>query len=182
MNKSKFYDFVEEVINLEGGYVNNPHDSGGATNYGITESTAREFGYKGDIRSLSKGRAKKIYKKLYWDKLYLDSVAKIHEDLAFELFDTGVNAGVATAGVFLQRALNVLNDKEKYYKDLTTDGIIGPKTLSALTSYRKIRSVEGLRVLTKIIDCLQGARYVRLCEQHEKNEEFMYGWAKHRLT
>lgn len=41
---------IDGILSLEGGYVNNPADRGGATNWGITEATARAFGYKGDTR------------------------------------------------------------------------------------------------------------------------------------
>lgn len=181
MAKSKFYDFVEDVINIEGGYVDNPNDSGGPTNYGITESTAREFGYTGHMRNMSEAEAKQIYKQLYWDELYLDQISQYSEGLAFELFDTGVNCGTGTAAVFLQRVLNILNDQERYYNDIMTDGIIGQKTLEAFYNFKAVRGQEGLKVLTKLIDSLQGARYVILAEQREKDEDFIYGWAKHRL-
>ena len=38
---------INEIIRVEGGYVNNPSDSGGGTNFGITVAVARQFGYSG---------------------------------------------------------------------------------------------------------------------------------------
>lgn len=178
---SLFYEYVDDVINIEGGYVNNPNDSGGPTNFGVTEATAREFGYRGDMRDFTKEQAKEIYKKEYWDSLSLDEVAEISEGLSFELFDTGINCGIGTSAVFLQRVLNVLNNKEKYYEDISVDGMLGPKTISALKMFYAVRKEEGAEVLTKLVNCLQGARYVKLAEQREKDEEFMYGWALNRL-
>ena len=44
--------YLEELIKREGGYVNNPADRGGATKYGITQSVARENGYRGNMKDL----------------------------------------------------------------------------------------------------------------------------------
>ena len=49
------------VIAVEGGYVNDPNDAGGATNHGVTEQVAREHGYAGAMQSLPKGMAQEIY-------------------------------------------------------------------------------------------------------------------------
>ena len=179
---SKFYDFVEDVISIEGGYTNDADDSGGPTNLGITESTARKAGYTGDIRDLTKQEAIEIYKKFYWDDLHLDAVSHYYEDLAFELFDTGVNCGVRRSGIFLQRVLNGLNYEEKLAKpNLKLDGLIGPKTIKALSNYKDIRGSSGLKVLLSLLDSLQGSYYLSIAEQYPKNKKFLYGWALNRL-
>ncbi|OCO16336.1 hypothetical protein AN684_0205915 [Klebsiella pneumoniae subsp. pneumoniae] len=38
---------IEGILGKEGGYVNNPNDKGGPTRWGITQTTARAYGYKG---------------------------------------------------------------------------------------------------------------------------------------
>ena len=58
--------YLNELIEREGGYVNDPADRGGATKYGITEAVARAHGYKGHMRDLPKDLAKTIYRKTYW--------------------------------------------------------------------------------------------------------------------
>ena len=63
---------VEKTLKLEGGFVNDPDDPGGATKYGITEATARAHGYTGDMRELPLDVAREIYKKSYWDIARLD--------------------------------------------------------------------------------------------------------------
>ena len=40
----------EETGRAEGGFVDDPDDSGGATNWGITEKVARKQGYTGHMR------------------------------------------------------------------------------------------------------------------------------------
>ena len=51
---------INEIIKVEGGVVNDPNDSGGATNFGITEQVAREYGYTNDMRDLPRVAAVRI--------------------------------------------------------------------------------------------------------------------------
>jgi len=83
------------------------------------------------------------------------------------------------AGKFLQRALNVLNNTGSLYRDLKVDGAIGSATVSALRGYLDGRD-EG--TLVKALNCLQGAFYITLAERREKDERFVYGWFKNRVT
>lgn len=170
---------IDEIIRVEGGYVNDPDDSGGATKYGITEEVARQFGYIGPMIDLPREIAFKIYEGRYWTPLRGDDLASLSEAVAGELADTGVNAGTHRASVFLQRSLNVLNKRAKLYPDLEVDGLIGDATLTALSRYLEHRNEI---VLVKMLNCLQGAFYVELAERREKDERFIYGWFKHRVV
>jgi len=170
---------INEIIRVEGGYVNDPSDSGGETNYGITEAVARSFGYTGEMRDMPRQVAFDIYSGKYWDSVRGNGLAALSERVAEEVVDTGVNMGVKRAGKFLQRSLNVLNDREKYYKDIVVDGVIGPGTVSALEICIFKRGDE---TLVKILNCLQGAFYVELAERREKDERFISGWFKNRVN
>jgi len=163
----------------EGGYVNDPSDSGGETNWGITERVARQAGYTGPMKELWKERAREIGKWKYWDALSLDEVASVSPEIAFEVFDTGFNMGQERAAEFLQRSLNVFNRQGKDYPDIRVDGDIGPGTLGALQSYIDRR---GTKVLLKALNCLQGAFYIELAERREKDERFVRGWLDHRVS
>ena len=169
------------LIGVEGGYTNNPNDSGGETIWGITIAKARESGYTGSMRSMTIDQAKSIYKTKFWDKLKLDQISMISASLAFELFDTSVNLGVNAPGPFLQRSLNCLNRQGKDYPDITVDGAIGPATLSALEKFFHLRKQEGISVLLKMINVLQGAFYISLAEKRQKDEEFIFGWFRTRI-
>ena len=102
--------------------------------------------------------------------------------VAKEIVDTGVNMGIVRAAKFLQRSLTVLNNKEKFYPDLIVDGQLGPQTIRALGDYLAYRGSEGEFVLVKMLNCLQGAFYVELAERREKDESFIFGWLKNRVT
>ena len=62
-----FDQVFDRTIGHEGGYVNNPKDPGGETNWGITIKTARENGYIGSMRYMKRDQAKEIYRKAYWE-------------------------------------------------------------------------------------------------------------------
>ena len=124
---SDFDKAFDLLIGNEGGYVNDPKDPGGETNWGITKTVAVANGYAGDMRSMPKDTAKGIYKKMYWDKLQCDQLPFV---VAFQLFDAGVNHGNSQAVKFLQRALSVVDD-----------GVIGAKTIAATNSLDDLQIV-----------------------------------------
>lgn len=170
---------INEIIRVEGGYVNDPSDSGGETNFGITVAVARQFGYVGAMQYMPRIAAFDIYADMYWNKVRADDLAKLSEAVAEEVVDTSVNMGPGRAGKFLQRSLNVFNKRGSLYRDLTVDGAIGKATISALRAYLDGRDEE---TLVKALNCLQGAYYITLAERREKDERFVYGWFKHRIT
>lgn len=169
-------DIIEGVLKAEGRYVNNPDDRGGETNWGIIKTTARAHGYNGPMRDLPRATAKQIYLDTYVVKPGYDKIAVLSPSIAAELVDTGVNMGPAVASRFLQRALNALNQRGADYADLAVDGAAGAGTRAALTKFLAKRGAEGERRLLALLNALQGARYVELCEGRQANETFMYGW------
>lgn len=169
---------IGNILAAEGGYVDDPDDSGGETNFGITVAVARRFGYKGGMREMSTGDAFEIYSALYWDKVKADDLLLLSSAVCEEVVDTGVNMGTGRAGKFLQRCLNVLNRRGSLYRDLVVDGGIGPATISALRAYLDRRDEQ---TLVKALNCMQGAKYIELAERREKDERFVYGWLKNRV-
>lgn len=172
---------VDQVIGREGGYVDHPSDRGGPTRWGITEAVARRYGYTGAMRELPREKAVAIYLKRYWEEPGFDQVAKLSEKIAEELFDTGVNMGQATAAMFLQRALNGLNARGKHYADIGADGDIGPGTIAALKAYLGRRGADGIVVMLKALNVLQGARYFEITPAQHPHEDFLYGWLRTRI-
>jgi lysozyme family protein len=111
---------------------------------------------------------KEYYKKVYWDVHHLDSAN--HQGIANELFDTGVNCGKETAGMFLQRSLNVLNRNQRDYPDIEVDGIVGSKTIEVLNKH-----LHPGKILL-CLNALQGSKYIGICEHNQTQEKFMNGW------
>lgn len=173
---------IDELIKIEGGYVNNAKDRGGETKYGITVATAREHGYKGPMKDLPIETAKAIYLKTYWTGPRFNSVAQISQSIAEELFDTGVNCGLSFTKPLLQRVLNLLNLEQKVFKDLKVDGVYGPKTLEALEITLNKRGRTGELVILRMLNSLQGARYIDLAEKKPSQEAFIFGWFANRVV
>jgi lysozyme family protein len=178
-----FDSAFEKVILVEGGYTDDPKDSGGETRWGITKAEARANGYNADMRKMPQSVARYIYQRQYWDLLNLDAVADLSQPVAEEIFDTAVNCGQGIAGKFLQRALNVLNREEADYADVRVDGLVGPLTVQSLRAFLGKRGADGEEVLLRVLNCLQGARYVEIAEgpNRKKNEKFVFGWFKQRV-
>lgn len=93
----RFDTAVDIILDLEGGYVNNPADPGGETKYGISK---RSFPHL-DIAALTREDAKKIYYTHYWKASGAD---KMPDPLALMHFDTAVNMGISRAALFLARS------------------------------------------------------------------------------
>jgi lysozyme family protein len=124
MNRDSIIAFV---IGLEGGYVDNPADPGGATNFGITQkfldmarSANVTMGLPASVADLTQAQAASLYRTVQWAAVQGDSLPS---PLALLAFDTAVNEGQARAALILQQALGV-----------TPDGVIGPQTLAVATS------------------------------------------------
>ncbi|MET0155216.1 MAG: glycosyl hydrolase 108 family protein [Rickettsiales bacterium] len=172
---------IDELIAREGGYVDDKNDSGGKTNYGITERVARRHGYRGDMRGMPRAKAVEIYAAQYWDALRLDEACFLSQKLAEKLFDIGANCGTAKAAEWLQRALNAFNRQGKDYPDVQVDGDVGPATVFALKSLAAKRGTPGLESLRKAVTCMQGEHYIALSEKRSKDEEFVNGWFANRV-
>jgi len=173
---------IDGIIDREGGYVNDPNDSGGETNFGITLKVARKFGYTGQMKDLPREHAFTIYAERYWDALNLDLIEDYSERIAEELADTGVNMGVGRAGEFLQTALNAFNNQGSKYSDLVVDGDVGRGTLAAYSAFMDWRGGDGEAVLFRALNALQGAFYLDLCQKRQKDERFVFGWFLNRVS
>lgn len=128
-------DFDNSFIQLmgnEGNYSNDPIDSGGETIYGITKRDyPNDFQliydlYKRDLKELALDRAKRFYRKQFWNDLYQQIP---DSSLAFKIFDLSVNRGKRTAIKLLQDTLFF-----DFGKTLGRDGIFGTQTLEIIKS------------------------------------------------
>ncbi|OOF59309.1 glycoside hydrolase family 108 protein [Rodentibacter myodis] len=113
-----FQQIFDRLIGHEGGYVNDPRDPGGETNWGITKRTAQANGYLGSMRAMTREQAFKIYYSAFWVRYQCE---KMPSAVAFQFFDAAVNHGLGNASRMLQRAVGVVDD-----------GIIGNMTLATI--------------------------------------------------
>lgn len=123
---------IRHVLRAEGGYVNNPKDPGGETNYGISKRAHPDV----DIRNLTPDQAVDIYVREYWQPLGLN---QIPAPLAVLVFDMGVNAGP-------DRAVRLLQER---VGGITVDGILGPMTAGAVTGWYQRHDYDALRWYTE---------------------------------
>ena len=152
-----FNDIIEKVLKHEGGYVNDPNDLGGETNFGIT----KRFYPDVDIKNLTKEDAKQIYYKDYWKKNKCD---KMPDQLKHIYFDMCVNMGKRTAVKILQRA------SVNKGKDIDVDGGLGAMTLEAIKNV-ELERVRAYRV----------KYYVDIVNKKPEQEKFYFGWFRRSL-
>jgi lysozyme family protein len=155
-----FDQCIDLVIGHEGGYVNDPDDPGGETNWGISKRAYRKV----DIKNLTKEDAKAIYKKDYWDNF---KVGKLPPNLRYIYFDMCINMGSRNAGKVLQRAANAKNPALAKIK---IDGMVGPNTIKAVKRVEKSR-LRSERVLY----------YARIVIKKPVQHKYWYGWFKRSL-
>jgi len=172
---------IDAIIVREGGYVNDPADRGGATNFGITETVARAQGYSGDMRNLPRDEAVAIYTRMYWLKPKLNLIGDHAAKLAAKLLDISVNMGSASAIGFLKRALNALNRNGEDFATLAPAPLVDDALLAALSAFLGKRGAEGEAVLLKAVNALQGAQYIAIAEHRPADKNFVYGWLNNRI-
>jgi len=128
-NWDKCFDLV--IVN-EGGYVDNPADPGGATNWGCTKAVWEQYiGHevsKEDIRNLTKEDVKPLYKRNYWDAIHGDALPS---GLDYCLFDCAINSGVGRAARFIQEIVGVF-----------ADGAIGNNTVTAINQMNTVTMIN----------------------------------------
>jgi lysozyme family protein len=176
------------TLKHEGEYANFKDDTGGETYKGVSRNNFPKWaGWKtiDEIKSrvgktaiaINREAAKDetlqkqihaFYKTQFWDSLSLDHVKD--QKIANELFDTGVNMGIGIAGLFLQQTLNALNRKGTDYTNLTEDARIGQNTVKVLNEHKQPENI------LKLLNCLQGARYLNITRANESQEIFMKSW------
>jgi lysozyme family protein len=186
---AEFFTAYKRTMVVEGGYANDPTDAGGETWKGVSrranptwrgwdiiDRKKKEAGFPGSLKGDQELEAavQDIYKKKYWDVYRLDDCPS--QLIASEVFDTGVNMGVGASTKMLQRGLNVLNKGGTLYPDTKVDGDYGPGAHSAMQGFFRTVPSDRWIALYKILNCLQGARYIEIAESNSSQEKYMYGW------
>ena len=165
---------IPVVLKAEGGYCNDPQDSGGPTKYGVCLVFARDTkDYrlfdkdqdgdidKQDIKMLTIDDATEAFHKYFWVKLGLDDEPS--DKVGLVVFDIAVNHGIANAGMMVQRALNKMGN------NLTVDKKIGPKTLAAL------HAADPDEFCDQVLKVRENF-YYKIVENRPSQKVFLKGW------
>lgn len=157
-----FESYYPLLLELEGGYSNDPDDLGKATNKGITQSELtfcrnQIIGLPSDVRDLSDSDAKEIYLRNYF---YGPKIIDLPPKLSIAVVDDQINSG---KGVFhLQCALGV-----------TADGIIGHQTLNEVEYWYSKPTGES----RLIFNCFALRSHMYwLYAQRGNQGKFLQGW------
>lgn len=169
----------------EGGYANVSGDAGGETYKGIARNYHPKWDGWAIIDSIKKANpfltrkeldmrlaaipelqtsVKTFFKINFWDINWLDKFNS--QDIANELYDTGVNFGPQRALKMLQEAVNFTRTDVT----LDIDGAIGNNTLNATNSH------TDTKLLFKGMNLLQGEAYIEAWRKNSIQEKFIKGW------
>ena len=121
-DKQNFKNSMNIVFKHEGGFSDDPNDSGGRTNMGITQRTYNDYckrhGLKEkDVKNITKEEAINVYYNDYWRASGADKIDNYAEALI--LFDTAVLHCVGKAKQFYKASNGnfekMLQLRKKYY-------------------------------------------------------------------
>jgi len=186
---AEFKISFSKTMAAEGGYANAPSDRGKETYRGISRAMNPQWKGWAIVDALRKepGFPKNLashpeldelvldfYKEMFWNPIKGDQIAS--QEVADELFDTGVNMGATIPVKFAQQALNLLNRNGKLYADIADDGIMGNGTLKMLNAFTETN------VLVRTLNALQACRYIKICEIDHTQEENFRGWLLKRAS
>jgi lysozyme family protein len=122
MSVGNFKECLELVLKSEGGYVDDPRDSGGRTNLGVTQKVWEEYtGHDADektMRGLTPEKVAPLYEQRYWRPTYCEVLPR---GLDLLVFSMGINGGPGRAVKLLQSAIGCV-----------PDGVIGSKTMGLI--------------------------------------------------
>ena len=160
-----YQKLVPIIKKWEGGFVNDPSDSGGATNKGVTLSTFRSFyGFNKtveDLKKLSDTQWLHIFLNGYWNKCQASNIN--NQSIANIFVDWAWGSGPVTAIKQVQKIVGT-----------DVDGIVGQKTLDAINK-------KDPKTLFNAIKNARIEFVENLVKQRPKDAKFLQGW-KNRIN
>lgn len=116
-------DITNEILRREGGFVNDPDDPGGATNFGVTIGTLSAIRGRNvsvqDVQNLTRQEAFDIFKEYYYRR---PRIASLPDPIEATVFDMNVNAGSNSIKI-LQRLMIAFG------WTVSVDGVLGPQSI-----------------------------------------------------
>lgn len=152
---AEFEPAVAIVLANEGGYVNDPDDPGGETNFGISKKHFPDV----DIKNLTAASATMLYRQKFWEPYNLEALES--QSVANKVFDLVVNLGPIPAVRLLQQSL-------AYFLSgpIVADGKLGTQTASFAAEIPDEKLLPELRA--------------RACAYHASLNQptFILGWMR----
>lgn len=170
---ANFDSAFQKIIAIEGGYVNDPDDEGGETYKGIARKFWAQwegwliideckkkpnFPFTLEVSENLQVLVKSFYKVNFWDKVLGDYI--IDQNVAFNLFDFAVNAGVEFTIKVVQKTIGA-----------KVDGIFGKISLGLLNEYDK-------ELFFAKFDLAKIAEYIKLVDEKPVKIKYFFGWIK----
>ena len=143
---------IEKILQTEGGYVNDPKDAGGETNFGISK---RSYPNE-DIKALTPEKAAAIYQRDFFDAMNLGGIES--KRIRWKVLDIAANAGPKTAGVILQVIVGA-----------PPDGVVGVKTVAMVNAVPEDFVMDSLALI-------QAIRYNGIAYRTPTQTRFLKGW------
>lgn len=168
---AEFNFAFEKMLSHEGGYSNDPDDSGKETYKGISRTNHKNWSgwscidkYKGNFDFPSildkdvhlQREIKEFYRSNFWCPLSADQIS--NQAIAASIFDFSVNAGIVTSVRIIQ---SIVGTK--------ADGLIGEQTLKRLNTL-DFGYVQSAFTLAKI------SHYIAIIKKRPANKKYLYGW------
>lgn len=192
---SRYLAAFDQLMKVEGGFVDDPVDRGGATKYGISlrfliaegqidgDGDGRadfDLDMDGDIdgldvRRLTLGDAKYLYWRCFWLR---GRMAMLPRPLGEAVFDQAVNGGLVAAGKLLQRAVNTCLLTAKYASKptaLKVDGQIGQSSREAVMWVLRYPGL-GMPELLATYRAAAAQRYRSIVANNPSQKRFLKGW------
>ena len=157
---ASWFNYIPTLLRHEGGFANDPDDSGGATMKGVTIATFRMW-YGADktvedLKAITDCQWCRIMRS-YWDGVKGDSIK--NQSIAELVADWHINSGV-----------NAIKRIQRMF-GITADGIVGKVTLSYLNSPNPEATFYRLR----------GEResyYKDLAQSNPKKRKYLNTWLR----
>lgn len=153
------------ILKWEGGFANDPADSGGATNKGVTIATFRHY-YGNNVtvaqlKAMTDEQWMHIFKDGFWNAFMADCISS--QSIANICVDWAWASGTVTAVRQVQRVLGVDVDGKVGHKTLASINNANAKTLFGKIRTARLAFVEGV------------------AKRSPKKKKFLNGW-KNRIN
>lgn len=173
--------YLKQTLNYEGGYVNDPSDSGGETCRGITIGALNRAKSQGLVSSTLQikdlmtdlASVRKIYEVNYYKAGKCNFMA---HPLAFAHFDACVNHGLggrSKSGIAIGAGMLLQKTIVSFGELVNIDGSVGPLTLKALDIATK--KIDIYKLAEKYND-FREEYFNNIAKANPKNKKFLKGW------